>query len=94
MLVFSDSKMGTRKGHFWNGYTQGSFGAPMRATRKDVRNGLLGNGMRKVWGKSRMRATDIPDAGKPFMRASPLTGKGFPHVQAWLMWSERGTVNP
>jgi len=48
MLVLSDLKMDARKGHFWNGCTQGSFCALMRANRKailtDARNGLLGNG--------------------------------------------------
>jgi len=37
-----------RKGHLWNGRTQGSFRARMRTTRraflKDARNGFLGNG--------------------------------------------------
>ena len=45
MLVLSDLKTDARKGHFWNGCMQGSFWAPMHATRKaivtDARNGLL-----------------------------------------------------
>jgi len=46
-LVFSHMKTDACKGYFWNGCTQGSFWALMRATRKvvwtDARNGLLGN---------------------------------------------------
>jgi len=59
ILVFSDLKTYSRKGHFWNGCMQGSFWAPMHATRKailtDVRNGLLGNRCAQGMGQ-------IPDA--------------------------------
>jgi len=45
-------KSDTRKGHFSNGCKQGSFRAPMRATRNailtDARNRLLGNGCAQV----------------------------------------------
>ena len=45
ILIFCDLKPDARKGHFWNGCTQGSFWSPMRATRRDiltdVRNGLI-----------------------------------------------------
>ena len=54
-LVCNDLKTDARKGHFWNGCTQGSFWALMRATRKailtDARNGLLGNGCAQGMGK-------------------------------------------
>ena len=62
------------KGHFWNGCTQGSFWAPMRATRKailtDVRNGLLGNGCAHG-----MPVGQIPDVLNlhPGCKATPLT---------------------
>ena len=36
MLVSSDLKTDARKGHFWNGCTQGSCGTRMRATRKAI----------------------------------------------------------
>ena len=48
MLVFSDLKTNARNSNFWNRCKQGSFCAPMHATRKAIltgaRNGLLGNG--------------------------------------------------
>jgi len=57
MLIFSDSE---------NGCTQGSFWALMRATRKailmDARNDFWATDAHKVWGKSWMRTTYIPDA--------------------------------
>jgi hypothetical protein len=59
MLVLVTVKTDACKGRFWNGCTQGSFWAPMRATRKAIltaaRNGLLSNGCAQgMW--------QIPDA--------------------------------
>jgi len=88
MLVFRDLKTDARKGRFWNGCTQGSSWAPMRATRNailtDARNGLLGNGCCKVWGKSRMRATYIPDARNPFNQRKHRPKRGGVNCQ--ILW--------
>jgi len=43
ILVFSDLETHTRKGHFRNSCTQGSFWALMCATMTDARNGRFGN---------------------------------------------------
>jgi len=56
ILLFSNPENGWRKCHFWNGCTQGSFGARRRAILTGARNGLLGNGYAQGMGQ-------IPDAG-------------------------------
>jgi len=54
---------------------EGSSWALMRATRKAIltdAHNFWANDARKVWGKSRMRATYIPDARNPFSSGPSL----------------------